>query len=686
MSKKLTYLDDSLDIEERVEDLLKRLTFNEKCLLIAGERDNSPPPIHRLKIPQFKMTDGPHGVSPGAVESSPHFAEATGVKASTYFPTGIQIASTFNPDLVYKFGQSLAEETRAVGRVMILGPAMNICRNPMNGRTFEYYSEDPLLSGKIAVAAVKGIQSRRVACCIKHYVANNQETNRFKVNAVISRRALEEIYFPSFRMCVQEADAWGLMSSYNKVNGTYVSEHKLILREILKDQWKFSGVVVSDWGATHRVTSIKGLIEAGLDIEMGHRDRYQLEDLKALKESGDFPEDYFEDNVRRILRAYFRVGLFDPPEKVPKGSLNTKEHQSIARKIAEEGMVLLKNDRKILPLDINKVKKIAILGKHADIKFGRRKLGGGSSAVLPPYEITVREGLTNKVKGKAKIVDDPEDADVAIVCVGLEHTHDFKGGDHEGSDRLRYDLGHFQTKLINNTIKKNPNTIVVFINGSPFGIEKFADQTPAILEAWYGGLELGNAVADILFGDVNPSGKLPVSWPRTKKDIPTALGFFEAILQTTKEVVYDEGVFVGYRYYNTHNIDLRYPFGYGLSYSEFKFDRLRLSTGTLKGNETLEVSVDITNVSDRAGAEVVQLYIKDLEASVPRPVHELKGFQKIQLKPNEKTSVTFKISKKDLTFFDEEKMTWVAENGEFEVQIGNSSRNILLSKVFKYEN
>lgn len=686
-------MNSDLPLEERVEDLLGRLTFEEKVLLSAGGGYSSPPPIPRLGIPRFGMTDGPAGVSPGAAKEAgiPSFsatldgAVQVGDGTSTYFPTGIQLASTWNPELLFQFGQALGEEIRAVGRVMDLGPAINICRSPMNGRTFEYYSEDPFLAGKLAVAAVRGLQNKRVAPCVKHYAVNNQETRRFTVSANVSRRALEEIYFPAFRMCVQDADAWGFMSSYNKINHVYVSENKAVMRDILMDQWGFKGIVVSDWGASKRVTGPKALIEAGLSIEMAGREQYTLENMQTLKTSGQFPEKHFEDNIRRILRVMMLVGQFDNPASLPEGSINTKEHQQLARKLAEEGMVLLKNEKNLLPLDIAKIKKVAILGKHADLKFGRRKLGGGSSAVFPPYEITVRRGIEAKLKGKAEIIADPKAADVAVVCVGLEHSHDFKGGDHEGSDKLRYGLGIFLPRLVKKTLAVNPNTIVMFIGGSPSGMEKFVDKVPVVLNAWYGGMEIGNVVADILFGDVNPSGKLPVSWPKRKKDIPTALSFFQTVIGV-KEVNYDEGVFVGYRYYDKENVPLRFCFGHGLSYTSFAYSDLKLSSDTISGTRKLTVTFNLTNTGQRSGAEIIQLYLHDVEAPVPRPPKELKGFQKIYLAVGETKAVNFEISKQDLAYFDEKSNTWVAGDGNFEVLIGSSSRNILLKGTFHYKN
>jgi beta-glucosidase len=336
------------------------------------------------------------------------------------------------------------------------------------------------------------------------------------------------------------------------------------------------------------------------------------------------------------------------------------------------------------PIDITKIKKIAIVGKHADIKFGRKKTGGGSAAVNPPYEITVRQGLENKCKGKIEIVKDPKDADVAICCIGLEHTHDFKGGDHEGSDRLRYGLGIMLNSLVKRTVAKNPNTIVVCLNGSPFEMESFVDKVPAILEAWYGGMEVGNVVADILFGDVNPSGKLPITFVKKKKEIPTLLSLMETIKKNIPQVVYVEDVFIGYRYYDNYDIEPRFCFGHGLSYTQFKYDNLKLSTDKLVGNQPLTISFEVTNVGKVKGAEIVQLYISDKQASVPRPPKELKGFKKVYLEPNQREIVTLQINLEDLSFYDENMKDWRAEDGDFEVMIGASSRDIRLSAIFKY--
>ncbi len=679
-------MDQSKDIEKRVQDLLDRLTFKEKCMLCAGEGNNAPPAIERLGIPRFGMTDGPHGVSPYKTGVGPNGTELpeSAAGTSTYFPTGIQLASTWNPALLERFGSALGEETRAVGRHMQLGPAMNICRNPMNGRTFEYFSEDPYLSGMMGAAVVFGLQKVRVSPCVKHYVANNFESNRFKVNITVSRRALEEIYLAGFKMCVKRADPWGVMSAYNKINGTYVSEHKEILRDFLKRSWGFSGVVVSDWGATRFATSMRALIEAGLDVEMGSRNRYNIDEMLAMKDAGDFPEAEFDDNIRRFLRTMFRVGIFDDPASLPAGSINTREHQAVARELASEGIILLKNDSGLLPLKKDTIKRIALLGKHADVTFGRKKLGGGSSAVFPPYEITIREGLVEKCQALGiEIVDKPRDADVAVVCIGLEHSHDFKGGDHEGSDRLRYGAGFKQSSLVKATARANPNTIVVCVNGSPFGIEPFADKVPAILEAWYGGMEIGHVVADILFGDVNPSGKLPVTWPKRKKDIPTAFNLVETIIGP-KDVSYTEDIFVGYRYYDTKHVHPRFCFGHGLSYTTFKYDGLTINSAARGGQESIIVGCTIENTGPHPGAEVVQLYIKDVESSVPRPEKELKAFTKVWLEPGEAKAVEFTLNKNDLAYFRERENDWHVEPGEFMAIVGASSRDVRLSGAFTW--
>src|SRR5271157_1934811 len=661
-------MDPTLDLDSRVEDLLQRLTFMEKCLLSTGEKGgkgNLTAPIPRLGIPRFKTTDGPHGVAPYA-QDHPN---------ATYFPTGIQMASTWNPRLLVAFGEAIAEEVRAIGYHGILGPAVNIARTPMNGRTFEYYSEDPYLSGEMGAAAIQGIQNRKVGACVKHFVANNQENGRHYIDVQVSPRALQELYYPAFKTCVQKGGVWTVMSSYNKINGLYAAEHKELLRDTLMDQWQFPGAVISDWGGTARTGGIAKLIEAGLSVDMGPlwEKIYKPSAMQALKDAGGFPEAVFDDNLRRYLRVMFLCGVFDDPSTLPPGSINTPAHRDVARQLAAEGAVLLKNDGNVLPLDINAVHKIALLGRHADMKFAR---GGGSSAVGAAYEFSLREGLEQKCQGKVAIVDDPAGADAAVVCVGLGHSFDWRGGDHEGRDRLRYGLGYQLPRLVNRVAKLNPRTIVVCVNGSPFGMESFVSNVPAVLEAWYGGAELGNVVADILFGDVNPSGKLPISFPKSLKDVPAHKS--HRTYPGRGKVYYEEGIFVGYRHLDIAGIAPRFPFGHGLSYTQFTFGNLVLSAPTIIGGESIAIGFEVSNVGDRGGQEVAQLYVQDLAASVPRPTKELRRFAKVQLSPGETTQVHFELSHTDLAYFDEATGAWAVADGEFKVLVGNSSRDLPL--------
>jgi beta-glucosidase len=413
---------------------------------------------------------------------------------------------------------------------------------------------------------------------------------------------------------------------------------------------------------------------------------YNVEKMVESQKNGEFPEKDLDENIRRILRAMFRVGLFEPKENLPKGELNTKAHQELARKIAEDGIVLLKNDYNILPLNLERVKKVCVLGRHADIVLRRKKLGGGSSLVYPPYEVTIRQGLENKLKGKVTFVSKPEDADVAFVCVGLEHTHDFKGGDHEGSDRLRYGLGRKQNKLIESTLTKNPNTVVIMVGGQPSDIEKFIDKVPGFVEAWLGGMEMGNAVAKVISGEVNPSGKLPITWVKTKKDIPTAFSFIKNVF-VPRTVVYDEGIYVGYRYYETKKkMDrVRFPFGFGMSYTTFEFSDLVLNTKELSKTSTVSLSFNIKNTGKRDGAEVGQMYITDNTKAIDRPDKELKRFKKVFLKAGESKKVTFDISYDDLCYWDVSTNNWNAKAGEYTISVGSSSQDIRLSGKIKLQ-
>jgi beta-glucosidase len=655
----------SLGLEERVEDLLERLTLEEKFRLSVGIKAFFTRPIKRLGIPYFKMCDGPHGIGP----------HSTNNLESTYFPTGICRTATWNPKMAEEFGVALAQEIREIGYHMSLGPGINIIRSPLCGRNFEYQTEDPYLNKIMATHIVKGLQSQRIAACVKHYVCNNQETNRHTVSTEISERTLQEIYLPAFKATVTEADAWSFMSCYNKVNGVYGCENKNLLKERLRDEWGFRGFVVTDWFATRWSESTEKAVNAGLSLEMPMAFKYKKTKLRKTLSEGKSTEETLNENIRRLLRVMFLVGLFDEENTLPMGSRNTPEHQTIARSIAEEGIVLLKNEDNLLPLDINKLSKIAILGPNASEK---RSMGGGSSQVLPPYEITPLQGLEEKCKDKVDIITSPSEADVAIVFAGLNHE---PGMDSESTDNTLFDLPEDQIELINNTIQENPKTIVVLIS-CIVGMSDWVDKSPVIMQAWYSGMEGGHAIANLLFGDVNPSGKLPVTFPKKLSDSPDHTS--KKTFPGDDKVFYDEGIFVGYRHFDTNSIEPLFPFGYGLSYTTFKYENIRITSEKISNDEKFTVSVDITNSGERSGAEIVQLYVQDVEPSVKRPLKELKGFKKVLLKPGERGTVTFDLDKSALSFYDEKNSCWKAEKGAFNILIGSSSRDIRLQNQIEY--
>ena len=665
----LPFMDINRALEERVEDLLGRLTLKEKFKLCTGRWWTlfHTKPIKRLGINSFKMTDGPHGV--GALGT--YFRKKT-----TYFPVAICRCATWNPTLSEEFGKAIAQEVRSVGYHMLLAPGVNIQRTPLCGRTFEYQTEDPYLNKVTAVAVVKGVQSQRIAACVKHYVCNNQDTNRMRVSSEVSERALHEIYYPAFKAAVREADAWSIMACYNRVNGIYGCEHKTLLKDTLIEKWGFRGFVVSDWFATKHTTSTENCVNAGLTLEMPWAIKYRKGRLRKALQEGKFTEETLNENVKRLLRVMFLVGLFDDKSSLPPGSRNTPEHLAVARRIAEEGMVLLKNDEDLLPLNIEKIQKIAVLGPNAKKKHA---FGGGSSMIRSLYEITPLKGLKNKCEDKIDIISSPAEADVAIIFAGLNHK---RGNDSEGKDRKRLELPEKQIKLITETAQENPNTIVVLINGSPIAMEGWIDKVPAVLEAWYAGCESGNVIADILFGDINPSGKLPITFPKKLEDSPAHKS--HRTFPGNDTVHYEEGIFVGYRYFDTKNIEPLFPFGHGLSYTTFNYSNLQITPKQFSAKDKITVTVDIENCGKRAGSEVVQLYIQDVESSVERPLKELKGFKKVRLEAGEKQTVQFELTQQDFSFYDENDHCWKIEPGIFIIHIGSSSRDLRLHGNIEY--
>ena len=680
-----------LSVEIRVDDLLTRLSLDEKIKLLAGNRIYQTHPIKRLGIKPFKMTDGPMGVS----------RHSSMFRKNTRFPGGKSLAATWNRTLAFQFGKAVGEETRATGRHALLAPGINIDRSPLNGRTFEYFSADPYLTKELAIPVVRGIQTNRIAACIKHYVANNQETNRKLVSAEIDERTLHEIYLRAFKQVIIDTNPWMLMTSFSKVNGEYLFTNKDILNELLQ-QWNFQGFVVSDWNSlscTEPMVSPEACIKAGLSLEMPKAVGYHPDLIKnALKEEKLSSQD-IDRVVRPLLRVMCLTGQFNKDDILPKAQRNTQAHQTLARKIAEESIVLLKNEGQILPLDEKTMSSISVLGPNKDKKFGKL-LAGGSSGVHSPYEITPLKGLRERCKRKIKLISDPAKADYAIIFAGLNHESQgsvvrpekdwqkaalLTGNDTEGTDRAQLELPDDQVTLINETVKLNPNTIVVLLNGSPIAMDGWLENIPVVLEAWYPGMEGGHAIARTLFGDNNPSGKLPITFPKKLADSP-AHKSKRTFPGENLQVFYDEGIFVDYRHFDQENIVPLFAFGYGLSYTDFEYGSLQLDRQQITDHEKFTLSLDVTNVGNRTGAEIVQVYSHDVESSVLRPPKELVGFMKVFLKPNETQTIYIPLKPEDFAFYDVSVHKWSIEEGLYRLLVGSSSRNIILTENFKYQN
>jgi len=678
-------------ISEKVEYLVKELTLEEKFKLMVGYFRFQTNTIPRLGIKTFKMTDGPLGIS----------QHSSFLRKNTYFAAGINLAAAWNRELAHECGEAIGKEARAINRLCVLGPGINIGRSPYNGRTFEYYSEDPYLTKEIAIPFVKGVQSQRIAACPKHYVANNQETNRRTVDVDIDERTLHEIYLRAFQEIVKEADPWTIMTSYNRVNSEYVHGSSLLLKSTLFEKWGFTGFVMTDWWATQErgITqpTTEELVKAGLSIEMPIPIIYEKMKLeKAFAEKRILLED-IDFLIDRILRIYAKVGMFEDKKNLPKGERNTKKHQDLARRMAEEGIVLLKNENELLPLDISKIQTIAVLGPNMKKKFGKL-LYGGAAAVSPPYEITPLQGIKEKCKDKVKIINNPSKANIVLLFMGLNHDSPAKlitdkptkekegqGYESEAIDRKELCLSKAQVELINKTASINPNTIVILINANPVSMDDWIDTIPVIVEAWYPGMEGGRAIANVLFGDVNPSGKIPMTFPKSIEDSPAhkSLKTFPGV---DLKVSYEEGIYVGYRHFEKNEVEPLFPFGFGLSYTSFKFKEVDSNKDVLKSMEdSLELSVTITNTGNRAGSEVIQIYSENVKSSVDRPVKELVGFEKVYLEKGQTKKVKATVKSKDLAFYDIETSDWKVEPGDFTLHIGNSSDSIHLKKKITFK-
>ena len=710
------YLDESLPLDVRVEDALSRMTLEEKVKILHAQSKFSSPGVPRLGIPEIWTTDGPHGIRPEVMWDEWDQARWTN-DSCVAFPALTCLAATWNEEMSALYGKVIGEEARYRDKDVLLGPGVNIYRTPLNGRNFEYMGEDPFLSSMLVVPYIQEVQKNGVAVCVKHYALNNQEAKRHEYDAVLDDRTLYEIYLPAFKAAVQEGGAWSIMGAYNLYKGQHLCHNQYMLNDILKGEWGFDGVVISDWGGTHDTDQA---INNGLDLEFGtwtnglnmsssnSYDTYYLADPYLAKlRSGEASEDVLNDKAGRVLKLIFRTAM---NSKKPAGSMRSPEHYEAARKIAGEGIVLLKNDNKVLPIDLNKTKKLLVVGENA-IKM--MTVGGGSSSLKVQHECTPLEGILAAVGDKAEVVYErgyvgdvtgdyngvvtgqdlsesrseekliadavaaAKEADAVIFIGGLNKA---AHQDCEDSDRYGLELPYAQDKTIEALAAVNPNLTVVIVSGNAVAMP-WVDKVNGIMETWFSGSQTGHALADVLFGKVNPSGKLPFTFPVKLED--NAAHALNAYDPEDLSVEYKEGIFVGYRWAEKEQIKPLFAFGHGLSYTTFGYGEAKAAKATMKENGTLAVSVDVTNTGDVAGKEVVQLYIGDNEASVARPVKELKGFRKIALEPGQKQTVTFEITPDMLKFFDADKHEWVLEKGKFTAYICAASDDVRTQVEFE---
>jgi len=717
------YLDDSKPIEDRIEDALSRITVEEKVALIHAQSKFSSPGVARLGIPEFWMTDGPHGIRPEVLWDEWNQAGWTN-DSCVAFPALTCLAATWNPEAALLYGQSIGEEARYRNKTVLLGPGVNIYRTPLNGRNFEYMGEDPYLASQMVVPYVKGVQQNGVAACVKHYALNNQEINRHTTNVIVDDRALYEIYLPAFKAAVQKGKAWAIMGSYNLYKNQHNCHNRYLLNDILKGEWGFDGVVVSDWGGVHNTEEA---IYNGMDMEFGSwtnglskgmgnaYDNYYLAHpyLKQIKE-GKIGTKELDDKVRRILRLAFRTTM---NRNRPYGAMLSEEHIAAARKIGEEGIVLLQNKKNILPIDLNRTKKIAVIGENA---LKMMTVGGGSSSLKVQYECSPLDGIKRRmgdgieisyargyvgdtgrqfdgVSSGQNLKDDRSARQLIEEAVRIAQSADyviFIGGlnksghqDCEDTDRKGLELPYKQDKVIGALAKVNKNLIVVNISGNAVAMP-WISEVPAVIQTWYLGTEAGNAIASVLVGDVNPSGKLPFTFPEKLEDVGAhQLGDYPGRQREDGifDEKYNESIFVGYHWTDKQKIRPLFPFGHGLSYTTFAYGKATVNKKVMKIDEQIVITVPITNTGKRIGSEIVQLYISDLKSSLPRPVKELKGFSKIQLAPGETQEVTFLIDKQALSFFNDSRHEWVAEPGKFEAQIAASATDIKSKVTFELE-
>ncbi len=710
------YLDDSKPIGQRIDDALSRMTLQEKIRVLHAQSKFSSAGVPRLGIPDFWTDDGPHGVRPDVLWDEWEQAGQTN-DSCVAFPALTCLAATWNPQMSALYGRSLGEEALYRGKDMILGPGVNIYRTPLGGRNFEYMGEDPYLTSRMVVPYIRGMQSCGVSACVKHYALNNDEEYRHQVNVIVSDRALHEIYLPAFKAAVTEGGAWAIMGAYNLYKDQHNCHNQWLLNDILKRDWKFDGVVVSDWGGCH---DLDEAVKNGLDMEfgtwtdgltMGATNAYESyflaqPYLKAIKE-GKYSTKELDDKVRRILRLYFRTSM---NRHRPQGFLCSEAHYAAARSIAEEGIVLLQNRGNVLPIDLQTAKRVLVVGENA-VKM--MTVGGGSSSLKVQRETSPLDGIRarlaaegiavdyergyvgdtggsyngvttgqdlndNRTEGQliADAVAKAKSADYVIFVGGLNKSD---CQDCEGHDRKQLGLPYSQDRVIEALAKVNKRVVVVNISGNAVTMP-WRGSVPAIVQGWFLGSECGNALASVLAGDVNPSGKTPFTWPATLQDVGAhKLGTYPGTWRADKKIIdeeYKEGIYVGYRWTDRERTKPQFAFGHGLSYTTFRLSNARADRQTMTRDGKITFTVNVKNTGKRAGAEVVQLYVHDVKASLDRPEKELKGFSKVWLQPGESKDVQITIDNTALSYYDEASRSWVSESGDFIALMGNASDNL----------
>ncbi|HXT11575.1 MAG TPA: glycoside hydrolase family 3 C-terminal domain-containing protein [Candidatus Angelobacter sp.] len=708
------YLDPGQSIETRVEDLLSRLTLQEKGSLVYANSTFSVAGVPRLGIPDLWMDDGPMGVREEVGVGFRNLNRTDDF--ATAMPATLGLAATFDTNLAREYGAVIGQEARQRGKNIMLGPSVCIQRTPLCGRNFEYMGEDPFLTSRMAVNYIAGEQAQGVGSCVKHFAANNQEYQRGSIDVEMDERTLREIYLPAFHAAVQEAGVLAVMGAYNKFRGQHCCENDYLLNTVLKGQWGFKGLVMSDWSGVHD-TGEAAL--NGMDMEMGTRTSPPFDTAYLAKpflegiESRKYPVSVLDDKVRRHLYVMFRLNLIhDPAETNTQPAtfnsqlLSRPEHQAISREVAEESIVLLKN-KGLLPLDSSKLKSIAVIGANAVAKFAS---GGGSANIKAPYEITALEGISNRLGSGVTITYSPgysnpafrgwnrgssgsplsintnlfaaaieaaRAADVVIFIGGLNHSLD-----REGSDRRDLKLPGGQDELLRQIVRANPKTVVVFNGGGAVEMdEAWLSRVPSLVYAWYGGMEGGNALSRVLFGDVDPSGKLPCTFPKRLADSPAhALHSYPG---TNGTETYKEGLLVGYRWFDTKKIQPLFPFGYGLSYTTFKYSRLELAPDRNVKNPAVTVEFTLANTGKRAGAEVAQVYVRELHPGALRPFKELKGFARVSLESGEKRKISIRLNQNAFAHYDPGQGGWVADKGDYKIMVGGSSREIALQGNYR---